>query len=261
MPMRTINGAAISYQEQGKGPAVVLLHGFPLDSRIFSEQVQALSDRHRVITIDLRGFGQSKDTKTFTLESLADDVHELLHQIGALPCVLGGLSMGGYVSLAYVKKYPTDLKGLMLIDTRAEGDTPEGRAARDKMIELARTKGAKAVADQMLPKMLAPEEASRRPGVARQLQTIMEACPALTIEHALAAMRDRDDHTESLPSIAVPTLIIVGDQDAITPPAVAEKMHATIPRSKLELIRGAGHLSTMEQPNQVTRAMREFLQT
>src|SRR5205823_10600706 len=122
---------------------------------------------------------------------------------------------------------------------------------RDKMIQLARYKGAKAIADQMMPKMLAPETPANRPAVARNLREIMEACPALTIEHALAAMRDRADHTSDLASIAAPALIIVGDQDSITPPAVAEQMQRAIPRSTLEIIRGAGHMSPMEQPQQV----------
>jgi pimeloyl-ACP methyl ester carboxylesterase len=193
------------------------------------------------------------------MESLADDVHALLAELKALPCVLGGLSMGGYVALAYVKKYPMDLRGLMLMDTRSEGDTPEGRQGREKMISLVRESGAKAVADQMMPKMLAKDTAERMPAVAEKLRLIMEACPARTIEHALAAMRDRCDHTANLPSIAVPTLILVGDQDAITPPAVAQKMQASVPRSTLEVIAGAGHMSPMENPDAVNRVMLNFL--
>src|SRR5206468_7707298 len=125
---------------------------------------------------------------------------------------------------------------------RAEADTTEGRANRDQMIQLVREKGSPAVADQMMSKMLAPETPSSRPAVAGQLREIMEACPALTIEHALSAMRDRADHTSNLASIALPTLIIVGDQDAITPPGVSEQMHRAIPRSTLEIVRGAGHM-------------------
>src|SRR5688500_15178660 len=191
MPMRTVNGAAFNYEEEGTGPVVVLLHGFPLDSRVWESQRRALSDRWRIITPDLRGFGGSKSEHAFTMESLADDVHTLLVELEALPCVLGGLSMGGYVALAYGKKYPTDLRGLMLIDTRAEGDTPEGRQAREKMIALARDSGSKAVADQMMPKMVT---SGAPPEVTQQLRQIMEACPSTTIQHALAAMRDRPDH-------------------------------------------------------------------
>ncbi len=259
MPKRTINGAALHYDEAGAGTPIVLLHGFPLDCRIWIEQRNALSDNSRIITPDLRGFGQSFHAGSFTIESLADDVHALLKELNVLPCVLGGLSMGGYVTLAYAKKYPTDLRALMLIDTRAEGDSPEGRQGRDNMIQLARESGSRAVADQMMPRMLAPDEAHARPAVARQLQSIMESCPPLTIQHALAAMRDRDDYSAFLASIAIPTLIVVGDQDAITPPPVAEKMQQHIPQSVLEIITGSGHMSPMEQPQQVTAAIRRFI--
>jgi pimeloyl-ACP methyl ester carboxylesterase len=258
MPQRSVNGATLNYEERGTGTPLVLLHGFPLDSRIWREQIAALSDRFRVIAPDLRGFGQSKSNDLFSMESLADDVHALLADLQALPCILGGLSMGGYVALAYAKKYPTDLRGLALIDTKAEGDTAEGKAGREKMIELARTRGARAVAEQMMPKMLAPDADQSRPQVKRELDQIMNAQTPQTIEHALAAMRDRPDSGASLASIAAPTLVIVGEHDAITPPAGAEKMSNAIPKSTYVVIRGAGHMSPMEQPQQVTDALRRF---
>src|SRR4051794_13530358 len=236
MPARNVNGTSISYEESGSGGGtggtpIVLLHGFPLDARIWKSQRDALSKNHRVITPDLRGFGKSPSADSFTMESIADDVHALLSDLGALPVVLGGLSMGGYAALAYAKKYPTDLKGLLLIDTRAEADTPEGREARQKMIELVRTKGSAAVAEGMMPKMLASETPTKQPEVARELRTIMESQPPRTIENALAAMRDRPDFRKDLPSIAVPTLILVGECDAITPPAMAETLNKNIPKS------------------------------
>jgi 3-oxoadipate enol-lactonase len=260
MPGRSIRGTTLWYQEQGSGPAVVLLHGFPLDSRIWDQQRDSLSDRWRIITPDLRGFGQSRSADPFTLQSLADDIHALLADIVALPCVLGGLSMGGYIALEYVKKHPTDLRGLMLIDTRAEADSASGRESRDKMIETVRASGSSAVAQQMLPKMLAPDQPQRRPALATQVLSIMEACPPLTVEHALTAMRDRADHTEDLASIPVPALILVGEQDSITPPSVAQAMHERMARSDLQIISGAGHMSPMEQPTQVNRAIRRFLE-
>jgi pimeloyl-ACP methyl ester carboxylesterase len=191
---------------------------------------------------------------------LADDIHALLESIGASPCVLGGLSMGGYVALAYARKYPTDLRGLALIDTRAEADTPEGKRGRETMAELARTKGAAAVADQMMPKMTAPDAPQARPGAVKRLRSIMDACPPTTIAHALLAMRDRPDYRGDLPSIQVPTLIVVGDADAITPPAMAEAMHKAIPGSILAVIKGAGHMAPMEQPAQVSQALWGFVE-
>jgi 3-oxoadipate enol-lactonase len=267
MPERDTNGVKIYYTEQGSAaggrgaqkPPLVLVHGFPLDSRMWDAQVAALAQGRRVIAPDLPGFGQSRSDASFTLASLADSVHGLLSAVGAIPCVLAGLSMGGYVALAYAKKYPTDLRGLILIDTKAEADTVEGRQGRDKMIELARTQGAKAVADQMMPKMLAKDAPDQRPQTAKALRLMMEACPPTTIANALAAMRDRPDRSGELAAIKVPTLVLVGDSDAITPPAVAESMAQKIPGAQLVVIRGAGHMSPMEQPDQVNRAVRGFL--
>lgn len=247
----------ISYEELGSGTPLVLLHGFPLDSRVFQGQLDDLSSDFRVIVPDLTSFGQSTCDQPFSIQSLAHDIRKLLAQINALPCVLGGLSMGGYVSLAFAKEHPLDLKGLILIDTRAEGDTPEGRQKRNQMIELVRASGSKAVADQMFPNMISPEHA-KDTSLAVELRAIMESCPPRTIECACAAMRDREDYTSFLPSIAVPTLILVGDNDAITPPKLAEQMHRAIPRSKLIVIPEAGHMTPMEKPQEVTRAIRDF---
>jgi pimeloyl-ACP methyl ester carboxylesterase len=259
MPARTVGDASFYYEESGKGLPLVLLHGFPLDCRVWKKQREELGQLFHVITPDLRGFGKSQSAASFTMKSLADDVHALLAEIGALPCVMGGLSMGGYVLLEYVKKYPTDLRGLLLIDTRAEGDAPEGKEGRTKMVKLAQEKGSAAVAEQMMPKMLSPDADKHRPGVVKELRQIMESCPATTIAHALAAMRDRPDRSGELAAIKVPTLILVGDADAITPPAVAQSMADKIPGAQLVTIRGAGHMSPMEQPEQVNRAIMSFL--
>ena len=250
--------AKLTFEESGRGLPLVLLHGFPLDARVWKAQRSALSDRFRVITPDLRGFGKSKSEEPFSIEALADDVHELLKQIGALPCVLAGLSMGGYAALAFANKYPKDLRGLVLIDTKAEADTSDGKQAREKMAALAREKGSKAVAEQMMPKMLAPDAEKTRPAVAQELRSIMEACPPKTIEHALLAMRDRPDRTGELESISVPTLVIVGEHDAITPPDVATNMFQSLVNGQLVTVKGAGHMTPMEQPEQVNRAVRDF---
>lgn len=259
MPSITLSNYVAHYEEAGRGTPLVLLHGYPLDCRIWRAQRLGLANHWRVITPDFRGFGKSISTEPFTIESLADDVHELLAALESTRCVLGGLSMGGYVALAYVRKYLPELLGLMLIDTRAQGDTPEGKVARMKAVELVREKGAGAIADQMLPKMLAPDAAQSRPTVARELHEIMSSCPAQTIEHALLAMRDRPDQSAELPSIAVRTLILAGDGDVITPPTLAKQMQESVPNSRLAIIRGAGHMTPMEQPEQVNRALRSFL--
>ena len=226
---------------------------------MWEAQVGALSDRFRMIAPDFRGFGKSASTDPFTTESLADDVHALLEETRALPCVLAGLSMGGYVALAYARKYPTDLRGLALVDTKAAGDDTKGKENRNKMIDLVRSSGSKAVADQMLPKMLADDTPRNRPAQAQALAAMMEACPPKTIENALVCLRDRPDQTQMLPSIAVPTLIVLGDADSITPVPVAQSMQKQIPGAQLVVIKGAGHMSPMEQPTQVNQALIRFL--
>lgn len=247
------------FEDRGSGLPLVLVHGFPVDCRMWEAQVSELSSRWRVIAPDLRGFGRSASSDPFTIESLADDVHRLLVEIDALPCVLGGFSMGGYVALSYFVKYSDTLKGLILVDTKAAADTPQQKEGRAKMAELARTRGAGAVADEMVPKQLSGETPQKRPGVAAALYRLMEQCPPATIEHALMAMRDRRDRSASLSDIRLPTLMIVGDNDSITPPDIARGMQRQIAGSELEIIRGAGHMSPMEQPAQVNRAIERFL--
>jgi 3-oxoadipate enol-lactonase len=249
----------LTYTERGQGDLLVLLHGFPLDGRIWDDQLAELSKSYRVIVPDLRGFGKSACDESFTIASLADDVHALLVQLGALPCVLGGLSMGGYVALAYHRKYAATLKGLIFVDTRASADNSEGKAGRDKMVLLVRQSGATAVADQMISKMLTPVTIAHRPEIHDKVREIMEACPPVTIAHACIAMRDREDYTCDLPSIAEKSLVIVGDADPIIPMDTALAMAKAIPESKLAVIKGAAHLSTMEQPGEVNRVMKEFL--
>jgi pimeloyl-ACP methyl ester carboxylesterase len=193
------------------------------------------------------------------MESLAEDVHALARELGATPFVLAGLSMGGYVSLAYVERYAATLRGLMLVDTKAEADTAEGREGREKMIQLAREKGGKAVGDAMEAKLLSADTIRHKPAIVRAMRAMTDANLPITLERALAAMRDRPDRTAVLKSIRVPTLVVVGDADGITPPSVAEAMQRAIGGAHLAIIRGAGHLSPMEQPEQVNAAMGRFL--
>lgn len=259
MPTQAVNGTSLYYQERGKGLPLLLVHGYPLDHRLWEHQLAELSDRFRVIAVDLRGFGRSAGGGEFTIESLADDVYSLAEALKLGKYFLAGLSMGGYVTLAYCRKYASTLLGVGLIDTRAEADTPEGRQGREKAMELVRSHGSKAIADQMLPKLLAPDTISHRPHLAVSVRQMIEQCPPQTIATALAAMRDRPDQTAFLPSLKSPTLIIVGDQDAITPPTIADAMHQAIPESRMVVIRSAGHLTPIEQPQLVNQALRSFV--
>jgi pimeloyl-ACP methyl ester carboxylesterase len=253
MPICSLNDLKIAYSDRGAGPALVLLHGFPLDSSIWDETSEYLEQHFRVITPDLRGFGRTASDQPFTIESLADDVHDFLKQLHVTAYFLGGLSMGGYIAQAFAKKYPADLRTLALINTKSAADTVEQKQGRQQMIELVRESGSRAIADQMFPKMIAAS--STNSPAAKKLRSIMESCPPLTIEHALAAMRDREDYTPLLSTFAKPILIIVGDQDAIASPAIARAMHTAAPQSRLAIIPSAGHMSPLEQPRAFADAL------
>jgi 3-oxoadipate enol-lactonase len=259
MAERHSGAAKFFFTDQGSGSPLVFIHGFPLDGRMWNAQSTVFSKSCRVIVPDLPGFGRSTSSGPFTIDSLADDLRAFLAGIDALPCILAGLSMGGYVALSFASRFPGLLRGLVLVDTRAEADSPEGKVNRGKMIELARASGSKAIAEQMFPKLVAPATPERFPCVAAELREIMEACPTETIEHALAAMRDRPDRTSDLSRISIPTLIIVGEQDAITPPAVARSMHDAIAGRVLEIIPDAGHMAPMEAPDAVNNAIARWI--
>lgn len=251
----------IKHREQGSGAPLVLVHGFPLDGRVFDGQLAGLSSRYRVIVPDLPGFGTSQpyDVASMSMPWMAQELRSFLESINALPCVLGGLSMGGYVALSFVRAFPADVAALLLIDTRAEADNDEGKQNRNRMIEAARARGATAVVEMMFGKMLAQSTAHQQPEVAEKLRRIMSEQPVETICAAVAAMRERDDFTAILPSIRTPTLVMVGEYDTITSPEVAQKMRSGLPRSWMVTIDGAGHMTPMERPDRVNAAILKVL--
>jgi pimeloyl-ACP methyl ester carboxylesterase len=244
---------AFNHSGSATGKPLVLLHGFPMDSRVWNGVVARSPGW--VITVDLFGFGKSVNTEPFTLDSLAIELHDQLAQMHALPCVMAGLSMGGYLALSFAAQFPQDLAGLVLIDTKSLADDEQGKRGRDQMIQLVRERGTAAVMDQMLPRMFAdPVD----PPVVSELRQMMLSCPPLAIEHALAAMRDRPDRTDVLASLKCPRLILVGDQDRITPPAIAMAMQQQSPGTELIIFCGAGHMTPIEQPHQLAHAIQFF---
>jgi pimeloyl-ACP methyl ester carboxylesterase len=250
----------LHYIEKGKGRPLVLLHAFPVDCRIWNHQIEALSDEYRVIAIDLPGFGKSPPIENFTVDSVALAVHGQLKKMNALPCVLAGLSLGGYVALPFYQQCPTDVQALILIDTRACGDTAEGKKNRNNLIEQADRCGPQAVVDAMMPKVLSDQTVLAQPHVVETVRKMMQDCAVGTMKQALAAMRDRPDRTGLLASIAEPVLIIAGECDGVTPPAEVEKMRQEIPHAQVAIIPDAGHYSPVENPSAVNAALRGFLQ-
>jgi 3-oxoadipate enol-lactonase len=255
-----VDGLSLGYDDEGSGLPVVLLHGFPFNRTMWRPQVERLSKTMRVITPDFRGHGESDAPDyPYTMDLLARDVARLLDQLGIDEVVLGGLSMGGYVAFSFYHHFRERVRALLLFDTRPEADTEEGRSNRARMADLARREGATAIAEELIPKVLGETTRKTRPEVVAHVRQMIEATPVVGIVNALHGMAQRPDMTGILPSIRCPVLVVVGEEDTLTPPAVAEKMAAAIPNAELAVIPKAGHVSNLEQPELFAQRVEEFL--
>ena len=255
-----INDINLAYTEAGSGPPIVLIHGYPFNRSLWTEQTEALRSKYRVVTPDLRGFGESDSSAgPATMTRMAEDVATLMDELGIEQAVIGGLSMGGYVALAFARMFPARLKALVLADTRAQADTEEGKQTRFQQAEKATSEGMAGIADAMLPKLLTPETVSKRPELVKRVRDMMVKTKPEGAAGALLGMAERDDQTEFISSILVPTLILVGREDAITPVADSEKMQSLIEGSRLVVIENAGHVSNLEQTEQFNDALLGFL--
>jgi pimeloyl-ACP methyl ester carboxylesterase len=260
MPLIELSESKWSVREKGRGTNVVLVHGFPLDGRMWDDQLDGLSDRLRIIVPDLRGFGKSRSDKGFTIAQLAQELREVLRKLDGLPCVLVGLSMGGYVALEFARQFRSDLLGLVLVDTRADADSDERKLDRTKSAKEVRESGSSKLVEGMFPKLVWDGTIESKPAVAEKVRTLMNECPAKTVENALIAMRDRADSNPVLPFIDVPTLLLYGEHDAITPPPLGYNIAAKMPQAEMVVIRAAGHMAPMEQPYDVNRELRRFIE-
>jgi pimeloyl-ACP methyl ester carboxylesterase len=256
-----IGSAIIGYEEAGHGRPVMWLHAFPLDRRMWRGQLKALAATGRMIAVDLRGFGQSSQfAGEPSIDQMADDVVLLLDRLGVREAaVVAGLSMGGYVALALARRHAGRLRGLILADTRAEADAPEARSGREQMIALAEKESAAAVIDHMMPRMVSERTRQERPQAIEEIRRIASAQSTQALANAQRAMRDRPDHKGMLGQIRVPALVIVGGQDAISPPSVADLLAAGIAAARRVTIANAGHLSSLEQPEDFNSAIKAFL--
>ncbi len=255
-----IGSAELTWDDEGRGSPVVLLHAFPLNRKMWRPQVEALAGRYRLITLDFRGHGGSGTaSEDSTMERLAEDVRGLLDCLKLERVVLGGLSMGGYVAFTFLRRWPERVTALILADTRASADTEEGRKARYETAALAEREGSAVIAERMLPKLLATATPERKPEIVSVVrEMILEATPA-GIASALRGMAARAPAFDLLPQIKIPTLILVGEHDVLTPPADSEAMAKEIPGSTLVKIPDAGHLSNLEQPAVFNSALSKFL--
>lgn len=258
-----LNGTTIGYDVYGAGEtALALLHAYPLSRGQWAAQAQSLARALdiRVITPDLRGCGESSaDDTAITMERMAQDVVALLDALGASRVALGGLSMGGYVAFAALRAQPERFAGLMLADTRAAADSAEAQAARAQTAIFVQQQGAGALFDRDAPRLLSNRTLHHDPAAVAQARALAEVNRPEALAAVARGMARRHDATDLLPRIACPTLVLVGDQDAITPVADARILFERIPHAHLEIIEDAGHLSNLERPTLFTERVASFL--
>ena len=237
-----MGGQTISWLQSGRGRTLILLHGFPLHAGMWDALHATTPHGWTLITPDLRNFGESRGTPALSVDDHANDVLALLRHIGCEDAVIGGLSMGGYITLAVHRLAPRRCRSLILADTRAEPDTDEAKANRVRLQATARERGPDAVLQAMLPKLVGP--ASHAAG---------------TVPKQLEALKTRPDARPGLAAIACPTLVIVGADDALTPPSSAETLRDGIAGAQLVVLPDAGHMSNLEQPVPFALALWSFL--
>lgn len=255
----------LNFTDVGSGQPVVLLHGFPLDHRMWTSQIAALGEEHRVIAPDLRGFGQSTlaagDAENgVEMHRYAADVAGLLDKIGVKePVILCGFSMGGYILWQFALRYPQRVRAIVLCDTRAVPDSAEAREGRLNTAEDVMKTGTDSLVKSMLPKILSKVTLSQRPEVVRQVTQIMHACEPAAVAAALRGMAAREDVTAKLAQLKQPALIIVGTEDAISPPAEMRSIAELIPHVQFVEIPDAGHMTPLENAGAVTESLQRFV--
>jgi pimeloyl-ACP methyl ester carboxylesterase len=248
-------------RESGAGVPLVLLHAFPLNSAMWFAQREGLADVCQVITPDLRGFGGSPlGHDEPSLDVYADDVARLLDARELDRVALGGLSMGGYVAMAFVRRHADRLRGLILADTKASADNEQGEQNRNRIADvLTGDPDSSVLVDEVLPNLIGPTSMEKRPLVYGRVKALVQQSPAAAAAWAQRAMAARPDSFDALQSVRVPALVIAGEEDALSTPADAEAMVAAIPSPHLVTIAGSGHLTAVELPEEFNRAVREFL--
>lgn len=242
------------------GLPVVLVHGFPFSHAQWRPQLDSLSESCHVAAYDLRGMGRTEvGDGQYTMETYVDDLFGLMDHLGFDRAVVCGLSMGGYVVLRAVERDPGRFLGLILCDTRSAADSDEGKIGRAEAIEALKRDGPEAFGEGFLPKVLGPTTLGSRPEVVGAVQGLMAGQRVPGLVGAMLAMASRTDTTDALHQVTAPTLVVVGEEDTLTPPAQSREMAARIPEAELVVIPEAGHVSNLENPDAFDRAVLPFL--
>lgn len=256
-----VNGVDLSVLVQGEGGPLLFVHGFPLDHSMWRWQMGRFARTHRVIAPDLRGFGESGVTDgQVTMEQFADDLAALLDELHVTqPITLCGLSMGGYIALEFVRKHAQRLAALILCDTRAGSDATDARQKRLETADQVLREGPAAIADSMVSRLFAQKTYRDQPQVVEEMRRLILGTPRVGIAAAALGMAERRDLTGLLPQISVPTLVIAGEEDGLTPPAEMKEMAAAIPDAEYVEIANAGHMAPLEASVPVNGAIQKFL--
>jgi 3-oxoadipate enol-lactonase len=255
-----VNGVELEYEVQGTGPALLLLHAFPLGLFMWDAQAERFAARHTVVRFDARGFGGTpSDDGPLTMERIADDAHALLGHLGIERAVVAGCSMGGYAAFAFVRRHPDRVRALVLQDTRSGADTEEAKANRASLAARVLEEGSRAAVEAFLPKLVGETTHRERTDLVESLRGRILAASPVGIANALHGLAARPDSGPSLAAIRVPTLVLVGQEDVLTPAVEAEAMARAIAGAHLTVVEKAGHLSNMENPAALNAALGAFL--
>ncbi len=256
-----VGDARLHVEDQGAGPPLLLVHGFPLDHSMWKHQIRQFAGKYQVIAPDLRGFGGSDiPHETVSMDDFADDLVTLLDGLHVEKAVFCGLSMGGYIGFRFAERYPERLTGLILCDTRAVPDSAEAAAGRETTAQMVLTAGMAQLSQTMLQKLFAPATLKANTDEVVAMREVMENAHPEGVAAALRGMAIRPDSTALLSHIKVPTLVIVGEHDAISPPDEMETIAKAIPGAEFLQVPAAGHMAPLEQPEPVNEAIAQFLE-
>ncbi len=258
-----VNNITLSYIDTGEGDTpVILLHGYPFDKSMWKGQLDSLKSSNRVIALDIRGFGKSTDEKSIlSIDLFSEDLIAFMDNLNIEKAIVCGLSMGGYIALNAINRFPKRFVGLILCDTQCNADTAEGKAKRYATIEKINSEGAEEFNATFIKSVFHPDSLKSKKAVVESLRNVVLANSKKIITAGLVALAERFETCSTLEDIRVPTLIICGREDGLTPPVQSEFMYEHIKGSILKIIDNAGHVSNLEQPDEFNKYLQEFLNT
>ena len=251
----------VCYDDMGEGAIPILfIHGFPFDKSSWQPQMGVLKKRYRVIAYDIRGFGKSgANGKKLSIELFADDLIRFMDALKISKAIVCGLSMGGYILLNAVYRYPERFEAVILSDTQCLADTPELKEKRNQTISKITTRGLKEYAEAFSTAVFCKETLEVKKELVEKIKKVILSTSPLTVVGTLTALAQRSEMCSTLNKISVSTLILCGTEDAVTPFLQSEYMHKNISNSKLYGIEKAGHLSNLEQADEFNRHITDFI--